>query len=126
MAEEPGATLDSQFCEFAKFGDNNRDGSTITLYRSDYWMRQAKLIDDRKLTMTDTGITFYKFSKSELNWEEWKTFLDNLIELKGLDGEEIKEILTNCGLPGQSPVVVPQYRDFFLTYKPKEKGLILG
>ncbi|XP_038216668.1 tubulin polymerization-promoting protein homolog [Zerene cesonia] len=121
MGEEEAATLEGQFYEFSRLQDNKRDGTTITLYRSDYWMRQAKILEDRKLTMTDTGILFNKFCKSELNWDEWNEFLTELCQLKGIDEEKCRETLTNCGLPGQTPVVVPQYRDFFLTYKPKEK-----
>ncbi|XP_045784445.1 tubulin polymerization-promoting protein homolog [Maniola jurtina] len=123
MGEEEPATLDGQFYEFAKMMDKKRDGKTITLYFSDFWFRQAKLLDDRKLTMTDTGIAFNKFSKTELDWDEWNEFLTDLCETKELDEEKVRETLTNCGLPGQSPVQVPQYRDFFLTYKPKEKML---
>ncbi|KAL4717664.1 hypothetical protein ACJJTC_000813 [Scirpophaga incertulas] len=125
MGDEEPATLDGQFVEFAKLLDNKRSGTTISLYRSDYWMRQAKIIDDRKITMTDTGILFNKFSKSELTFEEWLEFLTDLCELKELDEELIKETLTNCGLPGQTPVLVPHYRDFFLTYKPKDKTMPL-
>ncbi|CAK1554724.1 unnamed protein product [Leptosia nina] len=121
MGEEEAATLEGQFYEFSRMLDNKRDGTTITLYRSDFWMRQAKLMEDRKLTMTDTGVLFYKFSKSELNWDEWMEFLSELCALKDMDEEKVQEALTNCGLPGQTPVQVPQYRDFFLTYKPKEK-----
>ncbi|XP_023933890.1 tubulin polymerization-promoting protein homolog [Bicyclus anynana] len=123
MGEEEPATLDGQFFEFGKMMDKKRDGTTITLYFSDYWFRQAKLLDDRKLTMTDTGIAFNKFSKTELNWDEWNEYLTDICQTKELDEEKVRETLTNCGLPGQSPVVVPQYRDFFLTYKPKEKML---
>ncbi|CAK1588066.1 unnamed protein product [Parnassius mnemosyne] len=121
MGEEEAATLEGQFYEFARLLDTKRDGTTITLYRSDYWMRQSKILDDRKLTMTDTGILFNKFSKSELNWDEWIEYLTDVCELKDFDLEKTKETLTNCGIPGQTPVVVPQYRDFFNTYKPKEK-----
>ncbi|XP_026490343.1 tubulin polymerization-promoting protein homolog [Vanessa tameamea] len=123
MGEEEPASLDGQFFEFAKMMDKKRDGTTITLYNSDFWMRQCKLLDDRKVTMTDTGILFNKFSKSELDWDEWNEFLTELCEVKELDEEKVRDTLTNCGLPGQSPVLVPQYRDFFLTYKPKEKTL---
>ncbi|XP_022125790.1 tubulin polymerization-promoting protein homolog [Pieris rapae] len=121
MGDEEAATLEGQFYEFSRLLDNKRDGTTITLYRSDFWMRQAKLLDDRKLTMTDTGILFNKFSKTELDWDEWNQFLDEVCELKQFDEEKVRETLTNCGLPGQTPVLVPQYRDFFATYKPKEK-----
>ncbi|CAH4038672.1 tubulin polymerization-promoting protein homolog [Pieris brassicae] len=121
MGDEEAATLEGQFYEYSRMLDNKRDGTTITLYRSDFWMRQAKLLDDRKFTMTDTGILFNKFCKSELDWDEWNQFLDEVCELKEFDQEKCRETLTNCGLPGQTAVLVPQYRDFFATYKPKEK-----
>ncbi|XP_061707262.1 tubulin polymerization-promoting protein homolog [Cydia pomonella] len=121
MGDEEQATLDGQFRDFSKLYDNKRSGLTITLFRSDFWMRQAKLLDDRKLTMTDTGVLWNKYNKSELDWDEWLQFLSELCALKGWDEENVQETLTNCGLPGQGNVVVPQYRDFFLTYKPKEK-----
>ncbi|XP_028169773.1 TPPP family protein CG45057-like [Ostrinia furnacalis] len=121
MGDEEAATLDGQFFEFSKLLDNKRSGLTITLYRSDFWMRQAKILDDRKVTMTDTGILFNKYSKSELDFDEWLAFISDLCLLKGLNEEKVQELLTNCGLPGQIPVLVPQYRDFYLTYKPKEK-----
>lgn len=60
MVEEE-ATLATQFYEYAKRMDPDRDGKSITLYNSDCWMRQAKILDDRKLTMTETGIAFNKF-----------------------------------------------------------------
>ncbi|XP_013162358.1 PREDICTED: TPPP family protein CG45057-like [Papilio xuthus] len=122
MGEEEAATLEGQFYEFSKLLDNKRDGTTITLYRFDYWLRQTKILDDRKVTMTDTGIAFNKFNKTELNWDEFLEFLEDLCELKDMDLEKTKETLTNCGLPGQLPVAVPQFRDYFLTYKPKEKS----
>lgn len=55
------ATLDQQFANFARFGDPNADGKTITLTKSDRWLRQANILDDDKITMTDTGIVFNKF-----------------------------------------------------------------
>ncbi|CAH0402242.1 unnamed protein product [Chilo suppressalis] len=121
MGEEEAATIDSQFYVFAKLFDHKRSGDTITLYRSDYWMRQAGVLDDRRLTMTDTGIVFNKYSKTEINFEEWLQFLADLCERKGLKEEKIQDFLKNCGLPGQMPVATPHYRDYFLTYKPKDK-----
>ncbi|KOB76412.1 putative signal transduction protein p25 [Operophtera brumata] len=58
--EPDEATLDGQFHEFARLMDNKRDGNTMTLYRSDYWMRQSKIIDDRKVTMCDTGLLWWR------------------------------------------------------------------
>lgn len=60
--DEEQATIDSQFLAFAKlFESKTRSGETITLWNSDYWMRQGNIIDDRKVTMTDTGIIFNKY-----------------------------------------------------------------
>lgn len=60
--DEEQATIESQFLAFAKlFESKTRSGETITLYHSDYWMRQGNIIDDRKVTMTDTGIIFNRY-----------------------------------------------------------------
>ena len=50
----------SSFKAFAKFGDTKSDGKQITLSQSDKWMKQAKVIDGKKITTTDTGIYFKK------------------------------------------------------------------
>lgn len=54
-------TLEQQFILFSKFGDTKSDGKTITLTQCDKWMKQAKIIDGKKITTTDTGICFNKF-----------------------------------------------------------------
>lgn len=54
-------TLEQQFILFSKFGDTKSDGKTITLTQCDKWMKQAKIIDGKKVTTTDTGICFNKF-----------------------------------------------------------------
>lgn len=56
---EPGNFLAS-FKAFSKFGDPKSDGKLITLSQSDKWMKQAKVIDGKKITTTDTGIYFKK------------------------------------------------------------------
>ena len=55
--------LKEQFEAFAKFGDKAADGKTIKLSQSDKWFKQAKVIDGKKITTTDTGIAFRKISK---------------------------------------------------------------
>lgn len=55
------ATLDQQFAAFAKFGDPKADGKTITLTKSDRWLKQANILDEDNITLTDTGILFNKF-----------------------------------------------------------------
>lgn len=54
-------TLEQQFISFTKFGDPKADGKTITLSKSDKWMKQAKLLDGVTLKLTDTGVAFNKF-----------------------------------------------------------------
>ncbi|PZC75935.1 hypothetical protein B5X24_HaOG205328 [Helicoverpa armigera] len=123
MEEEEPATLTDQFDKFAKLFDNDRDGTTIDLYRSDYWLRQSNVLEDRALTMTDTGIAWMKFSKTELTYDEWYQILADFCTSRGLDRASVEAALTNCGLPGSVNVNVPQYRDLFDTVKPPPKLL---
>lgn len=55
-----GVTLEQQFGKFAKFGDSKSDGKAITLSNADKWMKQAQVIDGKKITTTDTAICFNK------------------------------------------------------------------
>jgi hypothetical protein len=62
-ATPPGKSAPSfkaQFQAFSKFGDTKSDGRQITLSQSDKWMKQAKVVDGKKITTTDTGIYFKK------------------------------------------------------------------
>jgi hypothetical protein len=62
-ATPPGKSSPSfkaQFKAFSKFGDTKSDGRQLTLSQSDKWMKQAKVIDGKKITTTDTGIYFKK------------------------------------------------------------------
>lgn len=54
-------SLEDQFIAFSKFGDTKSTGATITLTQSDKWMKQAKVIDGKKISTIDTGICFNKF-----------------------------------------------------------------
>lgn len=56
-------TLKDQFAAFSRFGDTASDGKHITLSNSDKWMKQAKVIDGKKVTTTDTSICFKKLFK---------------------------------------------------------------
>ncbi|KAJ8737487.1 hypothetical protein PYW08_000082 [Mythimna loreyi] len=121
MDDEVKATLDGQFSEFAKYMGTDRDGTSIDLYRSDYWLRQSKVLDDRVLTMTDTGLIWLQFGKTELAYNNWCKYLTELCIVKNLCQAEVEVNLTCCGLPGVVPVLVPQYRSFFDTYKFKNR-----
>lgn len=56
----PSGSFLASFKAFSKFGDPKSDGKLITLSQSDKWMKQAKVIDGKKITTTDTGIYFKK------------------------------------------------------------------
>ncbi|KYN40807.1 Transmembrane emp24 domain-containing protein eca [Trachymyrmex septentrionalis] len=96
---EPGSFLAS-FKAFSKFGDPKSDGKLITLSQSDKWMKQAKVIDGKKITTTDTGIYFKKHKSTKLGIEQYKTFLEELAKSKKVELAEIKKKMANCGPPG--------------------------
>ncbi|GAB0100986.1 Tubulin polymerization-promoting protein homolog [Sergentomyia squamirostris] len=94
-------TFKEAFKAFSKFGDTKSDGKHITLSQSDKWMKQAKVID-KKITTTDTAIHFKKLKSLKVSFEDYNKFLDDLAKTKGVNVEEIKEKLSNCGQPGVS------------------------
>ncbi|XP_011864867.1 PREDICTED: TPPP family protein CG45057 isoform X3 [Vollenhovia emeryi] len=96
---EPGSFLAS-FKAFSKFGDPKSDGKLITLSQSDKWMKQAKVIDGKKITTTDTGIYFKKHKSTKLGIEQYKTFLEELTKSKKVELAEMKKKMANCGPPG--------------------------
>lgn len=104
------AALKEQFVAFAKFGDKTADGKTIKLSQSDKWFKQAKVIDGKKVTTTDTGIAFRKISKNgpKLTFSEWNKYLDEIVSTKKLDQGELTTKLAECGKPGLSGATVVQ------------------
>ncbi|XP_076295773.1 tubulin polymerization-promoting protein ringmaker isoform X1 [Lasioglossum baleicum] len=98
-AAQPGSFL-GNFKAFSKFGDPKSDGKLITLSQSDKWMKQAKVIDGRKITTTDTGIYFKKHKSMKLGIEQYKAFLDELAKAKKVDLAEMKKKMATCGSPG--------------------------
>ncbi|KAH9362411.1 hypothetical protein HPB48_020179 [Haemaphysalis longicornis] len=91
----PPTSFDGQFKAFAKFGDSKSTGDAITLSNSDKWFKQAKVIDGKKITTTDTGIYF----KQVANLKEYQQFLEVIAKNKKVDVEEIKDKLSTCGPP---------------------------
>lgn len=92
--------LDQQFVNFAKYGDSAKiDGKTIMLSQIDKWFIQANIID-RKLTLTDTGLTFSKFKTRAIPYQDFLKFLEDLAEQKDIPMEQLKEKLQTCGVPG--------------------------
>jgi hypothetical protein len=97
----------ASFKAFSKFGDTKSDGKHITLSQSDKWMKQAKVIDGKKITTTDTGIFFKKQKSMKLSIEQYKAFLDDLAKSKKVEVSDIKSKMANCGPPGVSNATVP-------------------
>lgn len=93
------------FKAFSKFGDSKSDGKHITLSQSDKWMKQAKVIDGKKITTTDTAIHFKKLKSLKVGLEDYQKFLDDLAKSKKIELEEIKKKLTTCGHPGITSLV---------------------
>lgn len=97
-----GGSFIASFKAFSKFGDTKSDGKFITLSQSDKWMKQAKVIDGKKITTTDSGIYFKKQKSMKLGIEQYKAFLDDLAKSKKVELAEIKNKMANCGPPGVS------------------------
>ncbi|XP_049860010.1 tubulin polymerization-promoting protein homolog [Schistocerca gregaria] len=98
----PTANFRAQFRAFSRFGDPKSDGRALTLSQSDKWLKQARVVDGKKVTTTDTGIYFKKFKLQKLGMEDYKKFLEDLAKNKKLDIEEVKTKLASCGAPGLS------------------------
>jgi len=92
--------LMDQFRAYAKFGDSKADGKVISLSQSDKWMKQAKVIDGKKITSTDTGIYFKKLKILKLTLTDYHKFLEELSKAKKVEVSEIREKMINCGPPG--------------------------
>jgi len=85
---------------FSKFGDTKSDGKHISLSQSDKWMKQAKVIDGKKITTTDTGIHFKKLKSLKLQEADYNKFLDSLAKSKQMSIEQLKSKMAGCGAPG--------------------------
>lgn len=98
--------LTELFRSFAKFGDSKADGKAISLSQSDKWMKQAKVIDGKKITATDTGIYFKKHKSLKLGLADYQKFLEELAKAKKVDLTEIREKMIQCGPPGTTGTTV--------------------
>ncbi|KAF5305597.1 hypothetical protein FQR65_LT07677 [Abscondita terminalis] len=99
-----GGSFKEAFKAFSKFGDIKSDGKHITLSQSDKWMKQAKVIDGKKITTTDTGIYFKKLKALKVGVDDYIKFLEDLTKNKKVDIDEVKNKLSSCGPPGFSGV----------------------
>jgi len=103
-AAAAGGSLKDVFAAFSRFGDATSDGKQITLSNCDKWMKQAHVIDGKKITTTDTSITFKKLFKTakKVGFDEFKRYVEDLATSKKLESKDIFDKLTKCGTPGLS------------------------
>lgn len=99
--------LQEQFKLFATFGDKRADGTTITLTQCDKWMKEANIIDGKKLSTNDTCIAFAKFKSKILKYPEFLKYIDQLATDKKLDAEVIKNKMARCGAPSTAGATRP-------------------
>lgn len=95
----PRVNIREQFKAFSKFGDTKSDGKLITLSQSDKWMKQAKVIDGKTITTTDTGIHFKKFKSLKITLEDYKKFIEDLAKTKKMEPGDIEQKLASCATP---------------------------
>lgn len=107
----PSAAFKEQFKAFSKFGDTKSDGKQITLSQSDKWMKQAKVIDPKTITTTDTGIHFKKFKLQKITLSDYIKFIDDLAKTRKVDVEQIKKKMAECGAPGVTSAVAKSKAD---------------
>lgn len=63
-------------------------------------MKQAKVIDGKKITTTDTAIHFKKMKIMKLTAEDYQKFLEDLAKSKKVEVDDLKKKMTTCGQPG--------------------------
>nr|XP_018906266.1 PREDICTED: TPPP family protein CG45057-like [Bemisia tabaci] len=97
--KEPSAAFKEKFALFSKFGDTKSDGKLITLSQSDKWMKQAKVVDGKKITTTDTAIHFKKLKSMKVSLKDYNQFIEDLAKTKGVEADEIRNKLADCGAP---------------------------
>lgn len=69
-------------------------------------MKQAKVIDGKKITTTDTGIHFKKLKTMKASLADYKKFLEDLAKTKNIPVEDIKKKMAGCGTPGLTGIEV--------------------
>jgi len=93
-------TLREQFRAFSKFGDSKSEGKSLSLSQSDKWMKQAKVVDGKAISTTDTAIAFKKFKQVKLTFPDYDKYLTDLAKYKNTDLAAMKDKMRNCGTPG--------------------------
>lgn len=121
---EAGPTFTEQFRAFSKFGDLKSDGKTITLSQSDKWMKQAKVIDGKTITTTDTGIYFKKLKSLKVSITDYNKFLEDFAKAKKVEVKDLKKKMTSCGAPGHSGASAVSVFQLYVYYNISNKFVL--
>lgn len=73
-------------------------------------MKQAHVIDGKKITTTDTGIHFKKFKALKITFSDYNKFIEDLAKTKNVDATEIITKLVKSGKPSVSEPAVSRTR----------------
>ncbi|KAF5303976.1 hypothetical protein FQA39_LY01761 [Lamprigera yunnana] len=107
------ANIQDLFQHFAKFGDDKSDGKTISLANADKWLKQAGIIDDKKITPADTSACFNKLKTKSMDFKQFNEFIEELAKQKNIAAAEMKIKLVASGLPGSIKTVVSFHKRYF-------------
>lgn len=129
MAEtsETPQSLEEAFKNFSKFGNTASDGTQLTLTQVDKWLKQAAVIDGKKITTTDTGIAFNKIQKGSktMQYADFVKFVDDLAASKKMDPKNLKDKLALAKLPG-TPNTTQATKVMFAQYSMLQVQLVEG
>ncbi|XP_036335560.1 uncharacterized protein LOC118745975 [Rhagoletis pomonella] len=108
--KEKNHTIESLFILYANNNLNaldldNEMYESILLSQIDFWLDQAKLLKT-VFTMTETGMTYMKFKKWRLDFEEFLDFLNLICQDKDIKIDDVKQALLEAGPPGGTTEIV--------------------
>lgn len=67
--------------------------NSLSLKQTVLWFKEARIIDDKRVTSTDVTFYFNKAKQATLNYTKWLEFLKDFAEGKLFQFEELKEKL---------------------------------
>lgn len=94
--------MEQIFTAYAKFGQPKSDGKQITLANLTKWLKQAGIIDGKKITSTDVDIAFSKLKAKQIDCKTFEQLMKNLASEKNLNYEDLASKLMKCNIPGTS------------------------
>ncbi|VVC95188.1 unnamed protein product [Leptidea sinapis] len=94
--------LEKAFKGYAKFGVANSNGNQITLSNIDKWLKEAAIVNGKKVSTTDTAILFQRFKAKTIDFRQFLQFIEGLAKESKLNQDDIMNKLAKCAVPGTS------------------------